>query len=89
MYLPLELGYGRLAIYNVRRRSLFHNIQSPTGFNWGSVYQIAPFGIYSAQVGDSVLFQGSDQICQLAYATVHYPIIEEARIVTTETISFV
>lgn len=85
MYLPLQLNYGIIAIYKVRNRSSINNIAAPSGFNWGTVYQISPYGIPDYRsVGQSVLYKGEDTICQLAYARTLYPLIEEARLVTTE-----
>ncbi len=85
-YLPLQLNYGLIALYNIGDRgSSIHNIQPPQNFNWATIYQISPYGIPSYRtVGQSVLFGGEDVICTLTYATVGYPIMEQAKLVTIE-----
>ncbi len=85
-YLPIQLNYGLIAIYHISAvESSINHIQAPKNFNWGSIYQISPYGIPSYRsVGQSVLFGGEDVICTLTYATVGYPIIEQAKLVTIE-----
>ena len=85
MYIPIALNEGLVMLYNIQPRSSINNIKAPDGFNWGSIYQISPLGIYNAMVGQSVLFSGRDIVCRLAVSSVQYPVIEEAKIVTTET----
>ncbi len=85
-YLPLQLNYGLIALYNIGNRdSSINHIEAPKNFNWGTIYQISPYGIPSYRaVGQSVLFGGEDVICTLTYATVGYPIMEQAKLVTIE-----
>ncbi len=86
-YLPLQLEYGLIALYQISdRRSSIHNIKAPQNFNWGTIYQISPYGIpYYRSVGQSVLFDGRNIICTLAYSHAQYPILEAAKLVTIET----
>ena len=69
-YLPLQLNYGLIAMYNVSaRKSSIRNIKAPDGFNWGTIYQISPYGIPSYRtVGQSCLFSGKDIVCTLVFA---------------------
>ncbi len=86
-YLPLQLSYGLIAIYNIQnsKYSSINHIQAPTNFNWGTIYQISPYGIPSYRaVGQSVLFGGEDVICTLTYANTQYPIMEQCKLVTIE-----
>jgi hypothetical protein len=73
-------------LYNIQaQRSISHGFVAPQGFNWGNIYQISPYGIpIWRNVGQEVLFAGKDVVCQLAFKGTAYPIIEEARLVTTE-----
>lgn len=81
--IPVALGYGLIALYNVDNRSSLHNINAPDGFNWANVYQLSWYGIPNyIGVGNSVLFKGADLICTLAFSRKQYPIIEAARLVT-------
>ena len=81
----VTLAYGLVMLYNIRNRSPYNNIQAPPDFNWGSIYDISPFGGGSATYNQWVLYNGKDAICQLAFGRRHqYPIIEQVRIVTTE-----
>ncbi len=89
-YLPVQLSYGEVCIYKVHRRSSIHNIktpmQPPKAFNWGTIYQISPYGIPAyVNVGQSVLYDGRAQVCILAYAGHNYPIIPYCKIAATET----
>ena len=64
---------------------MVNNIQAPTNFNWGTVYQISPYGITrGASVGQSVLYNGKEITCSLAFSGRKFDIFEEAKIVTTE-----
>ena len=82
----VTLAYGLIMLYNIRQRSPYNRIKAPEGFNWGSVYDISTFGGGSATYNDWVLYKGDQQICILAFGgrNNQYPIIEQARIVTTE-----
>ncbi len=86
-YLPLTLNTGEVMLYKIRQHSLVNNYPAPANCNWGSIYQISPFGIYNAIVGQSVLYRGEDVICTLALGNTPFPIVEEAKLVTTEIVS--
>jgi hypothetical protein len=85
-YLPLQLNYGLLMLYNIHgQRSVSHGFVAPKGFNWGTIYQISPYGIPQWRtVGQKVLFSGGDEVCVLAFHGTQYPIVPEVRLVTTE-----
>jgi hypothetical protein len=81
----LVLAYGSLSVYQIRNRGRINNIQAPPNFNWGTVYQIAPYGITrGTAVGQSVLYNGKETTCTLAFSGRTFDIFQEARIVTTE-----
>jgi len=84
MGLPIQLSYGLISIYHVRPRSLVYNFPAPIDCNWGSVYQISPFGITYSVVGQQVLFKGTDAVCTLAIRNKSYPVIHESSIIATE-----
>lgn len=82
----VTLAYGLVMLYKIRNRSPYNNIQAPSGFNWGSIYDISPFGGGSATYNEWVLYKGDEQVCQLAFGRPQkqYPIIPQIKIVTTE-----
>lgn len=84
-YLPLQLNYGEVMLYNIQQRSEINRFRAPDGFNWANIYMMSPYGIPSYRnVGQSCLYKGTDAICQLAVRGTQYPIIEEAKLVTIE-----
>ncbi len=84
-YLPLQLSYGLILIYNVLPNSSINHIKAPPNFNWGTIYQISPYGIPDYRsVGQSGLFEGKNIICTLAVSHHNYPMIEVAKLVTIE-----
>lgn len=84
-YLPLQLNYGLVMLYNISQRSEINNFRTPDGFNWANIYMMSPYGIPSYRsVGQSCLFNGRDIVCQLAIHRTQYPIVEEAKLVTIE-----
>lgn len=84
MGLPIQLSYGLISIYHVRQRSLVYNFPSPPDCNWGSIYQISPYGITYSSVGQQVLFKGTDAVCRLAIRNKVYPVIHETSVIATE-----
>lgn len=59
-YLPIQLAYGNIAVYNVVPRSAINHIPAPKGFNWANVYQISEHGLEQGTVvGQSILFKGT------------------------------
>jgi hypothetical protein len=86
MTYPLSLPYGNVFVYKIdSNRSTYHNIQAPTNFNWGTVYQISNAGSsMGTQLGQVVLFKGTDQVCQLAISSITYILLPEVKIAATE-----
>lgn len=84
-YLPLQLNYGIVMLYHIRGQSSVGGFSAPIGFNWGTIYQISPYGIPNYRsVGQEALYSGKEVICQLAFHDTNYPMIEEAKLVTIE-----
>lgn len=84
-YLPLQLQYGEVMMYHIRGQRSTGGFTAPMGFNWGTIYQISPYGIPSYRsVGQEALYKGTDAICQLAFHGTQYPIVQEAQLVTLD-----
>ncbi len=84
MSLPVRLAYGEIAIYGINDPGIT-GLVPPSGFNFGYVNQLSPYGISYTSVYQSVLFKGTDVICKLAYDNGIYSVIKETAIIATET----
>jgi len=78
----MRLAYGEISLYRIYRTGIT-GVIAPTGFNFGLVDQLSPYGISYTSIGQSVLFEGSG-VCTLAFSGHTYTIIDEVKIVTTE-----
>lgn len=80
--LPVVLAYGQISLYNVYRTGTT-GIPAPSGFNFGLVDQVSPYGISLVSVGQSVMFKGSAE-CVLKYGSWNYSLVEEGAIILRE-----
>lgn len=60
---------------------------APQDFNFGEIDQVSQYGIVYSQVGQSVLFKGTDIICRINYSSKNYTLLEEGKVVLTESVA--
>jgi hypothetical protein len=86
MTYPLSLPYGNVFVYKIdSNRSTYHNIQAPTNFNWGTVYQISNAGSsMNTQLDKWFCLKEQTRVCQLAISRVTYILLPEVKIAATE-----
>jgi len=87
--LPAILPYGVVGIYGIGTSvGLTSMIPEPqdSGFfaKFGTVYQIAPYGVLFSYVGVSVMFMEKDVFCRLAIPEGRFTLVEDAKLVCKE-----
>jgi hypothetical protein len=87
MSLPVILPYGVISIYQIYGQVGNTGIIAQQPFNFGAIDQISPYGIQHAVVGQTVLFNGEQSLCRLAYANKNYTLLNESSILSTETVA--
>lgn len=84
MSLQAVLAYGNISIYNIYSQGNT-GILALQGTTFGLIDQVSLYGIEHAVAGQSVLYKPSDEICQLAYSGWKYRIVNETKIILTES----
>lgn len=85
--LPIYLQPGLVAIYGSGSATGISGIQAGNvALKFGVVHQVWNYGNLNANVGDSVMWNNNDKICEIRYLNWPYTIIEEAKLVLTEIV---
>lgn len=84
MSLPIILKQGQVSIYGAGSVTGITGVQAPDGYSFGIIDQVWNGGTGWPFVGDSVCFKGDD-IIKLVYGSWPYLLIDETKILMTET----
>lgn len=85
MFIPVYLNLGFVAIYGSGTTTSINGITvTPNQFKFGSIYGFGPQDHSPLVVGSIVMFREADVTCRLAFDTVPFTIVEQAKLVITE-----